>query len=443
MSGGVGDPELVPANSVSGSSGGRGRGSRQPADPHALIDALRTGQFGRLQWDQFARRSYRHRDGRRVGLDKVEITRLLSDTAGSGFAAIKRRDLEDAVALVAHDDPFDSMQEWLQQLPDWDGVTRISNFLPDYLGTKRTKFTDAVGRYLWTAMVARILQPSCKVDMVPVLVGAQGEGKTEILKLLAPTPDCWAEVRLSDPSVRLLRKTTGRTMLVWEELRGIRGSVDADEVKTFITNDHIDMPRSDGSGFEKLPRRFVVFGTSNRDEFLRDPTGHRRYLPFEVGRIDREGVRVVKDMLWAEALHIVKSRIAAGHPPVDYVDAEKLAPAEFGKFERRGEWANCAILDAWIDRRAGKPFSTEEALSQSGGAGAASMLPKAAARQMGLSLRQLGCDVKRVAVAGAPNRLKRWVRPVASQGNQRAISVGPSTFPAFTLRHKLPVSNKP
>lgn len=409
------------ASSEAGSTKGRSVGSRGSTDPGALVSALKGGQLGRIQWDKFARKTYRVRSGQRVEVDKVEVTRLLTEMAGAGFAQIRRRDVEDALALVAHDDPFDSMQEWLLQLLAWDGVSRVPTFLPDYLGTKRTKFTNAVGRYLWTAMVARILHPGCKADMVPVLVGSQGDGKTETLKLLSPRPDCWAEVRLSDPSVRLLRKTIGRTLLVWEELRGIRGSVDADEVKTFITNDHIVVPRSDGSGFDKLPRHFIIFGTSNRYEFLRDPTGHRRYLPFEVGRIDHHALSSNRDMLWAEALTMVLSRTAAGQPPVDYLDAEKLARAEFAKFERRGAWAECANLDAWVERQRGNPFSTEEALSQIGVAGAASMAPGAASRQMALSLRQLGCSERRVVVAGARNRLKRWERPVSGKGVQLSI----------------------
>jgi hypothetical protein len=405
-----------------------------------VIDALRKGQFGRIQWDEFSRRIFRERDSRRVELDKVEITRLMGDMGSSGLVGIRRRDLEDAIELVAHDDPFDAMQDWLHQLPPWDGVIRVPTFLSRYLGTRQTNFTDAVGRYLWTAMVARLLFPGCKADMVPILVGSQGDGKTEILKLLAPRPDCWAEVRLSDPSARLLHKTIGRTLLVWEELRGIRGTVDADEVKTFITNDHIDLPRSDRSGFDKLPRRFIIFGTSNRYEFLRDTTGHRRYLPFEVGHIDHQGLKSVSDMLWAEALHKVKARLANGDPTVDFRDAGKLARAEFTRFERRGEWADCDRLDAWIGQQGGTPFSTEEALSRSGVMGTSSMTPKAAARQMALSLRQVGCTEKRFAVPGGRNRLKRWVRTVSGLGGRR---LAPSTGAGKNISLRPPVSVKP
>lgn len=405
-----------------------------------MIDPLRKGQFGRIQWDKFSRKIFRERDSLRVELDKVEITRLMEDMGSSSLVGVRRRDLEDAIELVAHDDPFDAMQDWLHQLPPWDGVIRVPTFLSRYMGTKQTNFTDAVGRYLWSAMVARLLYPGCKADMVPVLVGSQGDGKTEILKLLAPRPDCWAEVRLSDPSARLLRKTIGRTLLVWEELRGIRGTVDADEVKTFITNDHVDLPQSDGSGFDKLPRRFIIFGTSNRYEFLRDTTGHRRYLPFEVGRVDHQGLKSVSDMLWAEALHNVTARVANDSPPVDFRDAEKLARAEFARFERRGEWADCDKLDAWIGRQGGTPFSTEEALSQSGVKGTSSMTPKAAARQMALSLRQVGCTEKRVAVSGGRNRLKRWVRTVSEHGGRLPA---PTTGAGKYISFRPPVLLKP
>lgn len=138
------------------------------ADPLGLLTALKAGEFGSIRRDDFLRENYRDHDDGKVELTPEEVTRLQTDMLKVGFPRINRRELEDAVDLVAVDDPFDSMIDWLKQLPPWDGVPRVANFLPVYLGTKRKPYTNAVGRYLWTAMVARILQPGCKVDMMPV-----------------------------------------------------------------------------------------------------------------------------------------------------------------------------------------------------------------------------------------------------------------------------------
>lgn len=60
----------------------------------------------------------------------------------------------------------------------WDGVERVERFLESYAGAEAGDYSRAVSRYMWTAMAARLLNPGAKCDMVPVLVGGQGTGKS-------------------------------------------------------------------------------------------------------------------------------------------------------------------------------------------------------------------------------------------------------------------------
>lgn len=253
-------------------------------------------------------------------------------------------------------------------------------------------------------MVARILKPGCKADMVPVLVGGQGAGKSEILKMMAPTPYHCVEACLTDPSSKLAHKTIGKTLVVWEELRGISGRIDADNVKTFITSDYMELPKKKGRGMDRLARRFIIFGTSNRYDFLRDPTGHRRYLPFDVRQINHDSFNADKEQLWAEALEIVRLRRAADESLVDFADAERLGPGYCKAFIKRGAWADSESLQAWLNGKV-RRFSTAEALRVVGIVDVEGQKPS---REMALSLRQLGYAEIRTDVAGYPNPLKRW-----------------------------------
>ena len=55
----------------------------------------------------------------------------------------------------------------------------------------------------------------------------------------------------------------------------------------------------------KLPRRFVFIGTTNRNQFLVDSTGNRRFVPLELGagfQIPWKELCNVRDSLWAAAV---------------------------------------------------------------------------------------------------------------------------------------------
>jgi predicted P-loop ATPase len=47
-------------------------------------------------------------------------------------------------------------------------------------------------------------------------------------------------------------------------------------------------------------------GTTNREEFLKDDTGNRRFWPVEVGEVDVVGLQGVRDLLFAEAMEAYK-----------------------------------------------------------------------------------------------------------------------------------------
>lgn len=117
-------------------------GKAIPADTLSLAEGLRTGHFFRICKDEFTLASVRDFGKRSVELVDEEVTRLLTEMQQAGYSRINRRDLEDAINLVAKDDSYDSMQDWLTQLPPWDRKPRVATFLPVYFGTKRNSFTN-------------------------------------------------------------------------------------------------------------------------------------------------------------------------------------------------------------------------------------------------------------------------------------------------------------
>lgn len=61
-----------------------------------------------------------------------------------------------------------------------------------------------------------------------------------------------------------------------------------------------------GKGVETFKRKFVMCGTTNKDEFLIDPTGNRRYwiIPVAIPKIDIQWIKQHRDEIWAAAVHL-------------------------------------------------------------------------------------------------------------------------------------------
>lgn len=89
------------------------------------------------------------------------------------------------------------MQDYLDFLPDWDGVPRLGGMLTDYLGADDNEFVQAVSRKMLVAAVARTYNPGTPFDHIIFLFGPSGIGKSMLLLKLAGQfceEGLWSEV---------------------------------------------------------------------------------------------------------------------------------------------------------------------------------------------------------------------------------------------------------
>lgn len=259
---------------------------------------------------------------------------------GVGPGAIGSDVMRLALLKVAADRTFDSAINWAHTLPNWDGVERIDTFIHQYLGGEDSPYTRAVGRYWWTAHAGRVLKPGCQADMAIVMISQQGTGKTSTLKAIAPFPEYYVEINMTHRDDDLSRSLEGKVIGEMAELNGVRGR-EVESVKAFISRTKESWVPKYREHPISFPRRLVLVGTSNEEEFLVDQTGNRRWLPVMMGKQRVDQVVHDRDQLWAEAMALYTME------GVLWSEAETLARGLHIEFAISDEWE--AMIEEWLD----------------------------------------------------------------------------------------------
>lgn len=218
--------------------------------------------------------------------------------------AINANVAAQAVTAVSENYKFHPVADYLDSL-EWDGTPRLQNWMTNSLGVPQNAYHRDVGRCSLIAAVARIRQPGSKVDTMPILEGAQGLGKSTLLRTLFRPwySDEIADLGSKDAAMQL----NGAWLIEISELDAM-SRADVGRTKAFIsrTADRYRPPY--GSRVIERPRSCVFWGTTNSDSYLKDDTGGRRFWPVKATKVDIDGIATVRDQLWAEA----RDRYASG-----------------------------------------------------------------------------------------------------------------------------------
>lgn len=232
-----------------------------------------------------------------------------------------------ALTTVANKRRFHPIEDYLQELPEWDGQERVDRLLVDYLGADDTVFNREAIRKVLLAAIARIYHPGIKFDYMLVLNGPQGIGKSTFFGRLF-------KGFLSDSLTMLdMRDKTGSEKLqgYWAlevaEMAGMR-KADIECVKSFISRQEDIYRPAYGRVVEKHPRRCVIVGSTNSSTgFLRDISGNRRFWPVKCkgGKLKPWNLEAEElDQVWAEAMAAYNN----GESLLLSKEAEELAAKE-------------------------------------------------------------------------------------------------------------------
>ena len=216
-----------------------------------------------------------------------------------------------ALAKVADDRAYHPIKDMFESLPEWDGEKRVETLLIDYLGAEDNKYVRTVIKKELCAAYMRVYHPGIKFDNMLVIVGDQGIGKST---LIAKLGGIWFSdsVALSDMNDKTAaEKLQGYWLMEIGELAGMR-KADIDKVKAFISRQDDKFRASFGRHVTPHPRQCVFFGTTNnKDGYLRDITGNRRFWNVSVNGNGKYSpwdlTQEIIDQIWAEVKEIVKA----------------------------------------------------------------------------------------------------------------------------------------
>jgi hypothetical protein len=338
-----------------------------------------------------------------VAFKDHHYTELRCTLAARGFKPVGREMVRDALISVVEHRKVDSAQVWLEGLT-WDGVSRVDGFYATYFGVAPGPYTTAVSRYIWTAMAGRVMVPGCQVDMVPILTGAQGQGKSRGVRAMVPD-DTFRELSFHQDEISRARLMRGALMVELGELSGLR-TKEIETIKAWITRSKEEHIPKYVEKMHTFHRRCVIQGTTNDEQFLNDPTGARRWLPLGVGDVDVEGIARDRDQLWAEALRM---HTAVG---VEWCAAHTLAEGVHGDYRTEDSWEE--VIERWLATPeldgtlpGADGVTVHQVLSEALGMSAKDA-STAHQTRIGKILRALGFE--RVVVWSAGKTARKWVR---------------------------------
>ena len=207
----------------------------------------------------------------------------------------------DAALVVARRNACNPVREYLNSgLPkleevDWQQIAAYC------LNTPEPWAQVHLQRQL-IGLVARAMKPGCKLDTALVVHSPkQGIGKSTMWAILGGQwfSDSLGDLRNLKDDVLSLHSAW---IHEWGEIDSVVGKRESETLKKFLSAQVDNLRKPYGRGVETLQRTCGIVGTTNRDDFIKDPTGNRQFPVISVNSVNTDWVKANRDAIWGSAL---------------------------------------------------------------------------------------------------------------------------------------------
>jgi predicted P-loop ATPase len=262
----------------------------------------------RLAWNEMQKQV--ELDGKKMPLDRIKLRICREFDLELG-----KEDCTDIIVELAMENSYNPVVKYLDSL---DVLAKTA-----FLSVSPTEFLDGLAsRYFGTtdplhslllkrtliAAVVRAYEPGEKVDTICILQGLQGAKKSTFWKELAGKVFFTDDISSGTEKDEIM-KLSKYWMLEYAEFESAYRKKEVSTLKAFLsrTTDSIRLPY--GKDLQDIPRPSIFVGTTNKTEFLHDPTGERRYwvIPVKVKKIDLNLLKKERDAIWAAAVQAYRN----------------------------------------------------------------------------------------------------------------------------------------
>lgn len=201
-----------------------------------------------------------------------------------------RMNINDLRAVINSDfyPVFNPFLSYLLNLPPWDGVDYIEQ-LANRVHVKgcSQELHNRFFKKWFVAMLPTWLEDVVNHEIL-TYIGRQGIYKSTFMRLLLP-PELQPYFAAKNFAQRLNKddklELTEMGLVALEELDHMRPS-EVNQLKAITSQHYMNERAVYGRHKERRPHIASFCGTGNNPQFLNDPTGNRRWLPFLVENID-------------------------------------------------------------------------------------------------------------------------------------------------------------
>ena len=357
-------------------------------------------------------------DGREL---PEELVNLLYVQLSQADIGISKNAAIDAILFAAMGNGYHPIREYFDALLADDDIkpADIDTLATTYLGTSDPLY-DAMLAGMVVGAVQRVRDPGSQMDYCLTLKGEQGEKKSTWLEALCGHQDWYCSTKQHNN--KDLMMIIGTSWLIeMAELETLTAGQAAGDLKALITDKVCRYRKPYGKGLSKEPRGSIFVASVNTADFLRDPTGNRRFWVIPLGLADGESldldlVRRDRDRIWK-----------AGHLAYEAGRLPMLSPELEAESNRRNagfmvENIFTEPLRKWIDGRGWQrdgirrtEFTTDEAILGAGICTEVAKINTTIQRKVADALRDLGfvLDKHQRTVKGR-KQPRRWRQEATS-----------------------------